>query len=340
MGLPNTPRERYLALLNGEYCPQVPRIPIVMQFAAKYIGSDYGSFTRNHKILCQANQRCARDFGFEQLSAISDPYRECHGFGAEIVFDPQAGAVCHQPPLENNRDLNLLKQPDPKHSARMLDRVNAINLYQQHRNEFSIMGWVEGPAAEAADLRGITHFMLDLLDDEDYAGALMDRCVETAIDFAKAQVDAGADTIGIGDAIASQVSAELYETFILPRERRLIDAIKNMGAYVRLHICGNITHLLPGIATLPIDILDIDHLVDLQHARSALGNELILAGNLDPVATIKDGEPDAIAAALQECQQAAGPRFMVAAGCEIPSKTPDANLHALCKPLNCTGALS
>ena len=74
----------------------------------------------------------------------------------------------------------------------------------------------------------------------------MDLCVAAGCAFAAAQLEAGADTIGIGDAIASQVSPKLYEELIWPREKRLIDGIHAQGGLVRLHICGNITHLLPG----------------------------------------------------------------------------------------------
>jgi MtaA/CmuA family methyltransferase len=195
------------------------------------------------------------------------------------------------------------------------------------------MGWVEGPAAEAADLRGVSNFFIDLLDDPAYADALMARCVATAIDFARAQVAAGADTIGIGDAVASQVSAAAYESLILPHERRLVAALHGMGAIVRLHICGNIRHLLPGIATLGLEVIDIDHLVGLAEARRALGPRIVLAGNLDPVAGVMRGSPEAIAAAVRRCHAEAGDPFMVNAGCEIPAATPPANLRALCRPI-------
>jgi MtaA/CmuA family methyltransferase len=161
----------------------------------------------------------------------------------------------------------------------------------------------------------------------------MARCVETAIAFARAQVDAGADTIGIGDAVASQVSPGLYAALILPEERKLVSAIRAMGVYVRLHICGNITHLLPGIATLGVNILDVDHAVNLETVRRAVGPEVTLAGNVDPVACVMRGSPETIRAAIVACANAAGGRYMVNAGCEVPSATPPVNLHALCRPL-------
>ena len=151
--------------------------------------------------------------------------------------------------------------------------------------------------------------------------------------YAQAQVRAGADTIGIGDAIASQVSRDVYEQWILPREQRLVAAIKAMGAIVRLHICGNITHLLPGITTLGIDVLDVDHLVDLGGVRKQVGSRIALAGNIDPVAGILRGTPAAIRDRIRRDYELVGNPFLVNAGCEIPPGTPPENLRALCEPI-------
>ncbi len=325
--------ERYIKTINGESVDHLARIPIVMQFAAEYIDSNYGKFASDYNVLVEANIACAEDFGFDQLSAISDPYRETQGFGAEIKFVEDGVPRCVTLPLKN-KELSTLKKPDPYTSERMFDRVKAIRLYKEKRGgEFSILGWVEGPAAEAADVYGLSEFYMDIMLDSDFIEELMDKVTDTAIEFAKAQLEAGADTIGIGDAVCSQISPDVYEEFILPREKRLVDAIKKMGGYVRLHICGNTTHLLPGIATLDIDILDIDHMVDMKEARTILGNRIILAGNIDPVSGIKEGNPDAITSYVKETYSTVGNPLMVCAGCEIPSKTPNENLKSLCIPI-------
>jgi MtaA/CmuA family methyltransferase len=328
------PRERYLAVLEGGRPDVLPRMPILMQFAAEHIGSHYGAFASDHRVLVEANLRCAEDFGIDQLSAISDPYRETAGFGAPIEFPRDGVPICVRPPLEDDPDLARLPRPDPMAAPRMRDRIDAVSAMKARSGgRHSVMGWVEGPAAEAADLRGVSNFFVDLIDDPAYAGALMARCVDTAIDFAAAQVEAGADTIGIGDAVASQVSAKLYESLVLPHEKRLVAAVHGMRARVRLHICGNIRHLLPGIAGLAPDIVDIDHMVSLAEARRLLGPTTVLAGNVDPVGCVMRGTPESVAAAVLRCRDEAGAPFMVAAGCEIPASTPPANLAALCRPV-------
>ncbi|MGO8703045.1 MAG: uroporphyrinogen decarboxylase family protein [Candidatus Brocadiia bacterium] len=325
--------DRYLCMLKGEAVDFVPRVPILMQFAAESIGSNYGAFASDYRVLVEANLHCAEVFGMDQVSAISDPYRETEGFGARIIFERDGVPRCERHPLEDRRDFSALPRPDPLRSARMLDRVNAVRAYKSRvGGRRSILGWIEGPAAEAADLRNVMNFLTDLMDDEGYSGALMDRCVEAAVAFARVQVEAGADTIGIGDAIASQVSPSVYARLIQPRERLLVKEVQKMGALVRLHICGNITHLLPGIADLGADVLDVDHMVDMQVARRAVGAKVALAGNINPL-TVRYGAPEEIASAMRQTYEAVGNPYLVNAGCEIPSGTPRENLLALCAML-------
>jgi MtaA/CmuA family methyltransferase len=321
-------------VLEGREPDFVPRLPILMQFAAEHIGSNYGAFASDYRVLVEANLRCAVDFGMDQLSAISDPYRETQGFGAEIVYVRDGVPRCPNPPLAESSDLSQLLQPDPYSSERMLDRINGVRgLAEAGAGRYSVMGWVEGPAAEAADLRGVTAFLMDLMDGEAFAVALMDLCLEVGIEFARAQIEAGADTIGIGDAIASQLSPALYERLVQPREKRLIDAIHAAGGSVRLHICGDTTHLLPGMAGLGADIVDLDHMVEMAAARQVLGRHVVLAGNIDPAAVRRSTKPAAVHEEMVRTYREVGNPYMVTAGCEIPSGTPPENLRALCEPI-------
>lgn len=324
--------ERYLGVLRGGPVDHLPRLPILMAFAAKYIGSNYGAFASDYSVLVEANVRCAADFDFDQVSAISDPYRETAGFGARIEFVRDGVPRCPQPPLAGTKDLSVLARPQPRRSPRMLDRVRAVEEFKRRvGGRYSILGWVEGPAAEAADLRGVGEFLMDLAEDEPFAEALMDRCVEVGTAFALAQLDAGADTIGIGDAVASQVSPAVYQRLIFPREKRLVEAIHAAGGLVRLHICGNITHLLPALAGLGCDLVDLDWPVDMAEARRRLGPKTSLVGNIDPVNAVMKSTPDAIQRAIEGIYRAVGRPYMVGAGCEIPEGTPPENLRALCR---------
>ena len=293
--------ERYEAVLAGESVDFPPRIPIVMRFAAEYIGRNYAAFASDHRVLVEANIRCAEDFGFDQLSCISDPYRETAGFGAELIYHRDGVPECTHPPLSNVINFSEVPIPDPHQAERMRDRLDAIRLYRKRCGDFySVLGWVEGPAALAGDVCDLSEFLMDLMDEPERTAELLDLCTTTSIQFAQAQINAGADSIGIGDAICSQISPQVYEELIWPRQYRLITAIKD----------------------------------DLAGARRTFSSDLILAGNHDPVSDLRFGRPAEIVAKTWQCRRAVGgDRFMVTAGCEIPSGTPRENLRALCRPL-------
>lgn len=324
-----TGRERVLAMFAGQPVDRLPLMPITMMFAADQIGQPYGKYATDYRVMVEAQLRTAERFDFDYVSAISDPAREAADFGAAIRYFPD------QPPaidednalLADPTTLARLKLPDPL-AGRMHDRVQAVALLRQKSDKL-VEGWVEGPCAEGADLRGINTLMLDFLDDPAFIRDLFALVVENGLRFAKAQIEAGADIIGVGDAAASLVGPAIYDEFVWPFEKRLVDGIHNLGGRVRLHICGNTQPILARIGQLGCDLVDLDYFASVADARALMGANQVLLGNIDPVRVLRNGTPAGIAAAIAECHRAAGPRYIVGAGCEVPRDTPAANLLAL-----------
>jgi MtaA/CmuA family methyltransferase len=324
--------ERVLALLDGRPVDCLPQLPITMMFAADRIGQPYGRYASDYRILVEAQIQTAREFDFDYVSCISDPAREAADCGANVkYFDDQPPAIDETATLLADKGaLAGLAVPDPLAGGRMLDRIKAVGLFKEKvGGQLLIEGWIEGPCAEGADLRGINSLMLDFYDDPSFVRDLFDFNLELAIRFAKEQVDAGADLIGIGDAAASLVGPDIYNEFVLPGEKKLVDAVHAMGARVRLHICGNTSRILQGMGSLGCDFVDLDYMVSVAAAREQMGPDVVLAGNIDPVAGLRNSTPDAILEAVAECHRQAGPRYIVGAGCEVPRDTPDENLLAL-----------
>ncbi len=324
-----TQKEIVSAILRGKIPPRIPVMPITMMFAADQIGRPYGEYARDHKVLVEAQIATAEKFKFDYVSVISDPAREAADFGADIHFFPD------QPPAVDESNALLLdktrlaglKLPNPIGGGRMYDRIRGVSLFKEKvGKEFFIEGWVEGPCAEAADLRGINNIMTDFFDDEKFIRDLFEIIVENAANFAKFQMEAGADIIGVGDAAASLVGPQIYEEFVFPYEKKLIDKIHSMGGLVRLHICGNIGDLVENIGKLGAEIVDVDSMVPMKHAREKTGKDQILLGNINPVTVLKNGTPDLVFAELRKCFEETGPKYILGAGCEIPRGTPDENV--------------
>jgi MtaA/CmuA family methyltransferase len=327
-----TGKERILAKLRGEATDSLPLMPITMMFAADLAGVRYLDYARDHRILAGAQLAVADRFGFDYVSAISDPAREASDLGAAVEwFDDQPPAIVESRALLADKTaLARLRLPDPSSPGRMRDRVEAVRVLAERSGANRIVeGWVEGPCAMGADLRGLNTLMLDFFDDAPFVEALFEFTVRMEIEFARAQIEAGATLIGIGDAAASLVGPKLYTQYVLPYEQRLIAAIQAIGAPVRLHICGNTKRIVEGMGLTGADIVDLDFPAPLGHARKAMKQTQVLLGNIDPVRELRDGTPESVEAALAECHRQAGAAYICGAGCEIPRGTPIANVEAM-----------
>jgi len=322
-------RQRLEARLRGERVDRVPNFDIMMQFAAHHIHQPLSRYYLDHRVLCEANFAVREAYSLDLLQAISDPYREAADIGLAVEFPDDGLPVARRPLLLEPGDLLRLRSPDPAAGGRMTDRLEAVRLFRERGGgDAPVMGWVEGALAEAADLRGVGELLMDLIDRPAWVRDLLETTAALSVAFARAQVEAGADIVGLGDAIASQISPAAYREFALPYERRVFEAVREMGARGRLHICGNTSRILTDMAASGADIIDIDWMVDLSRASAAAADKISVCGNQDPVAVMLQGTPEKVRAAILACLAAGGPRWISAAGCEIPDGTPPENLRA------------
>jgi uroporphyrinogen-III decarboxylase len=194
-------RERIFAMIEGREVDHLPLMPITMMFAADRLGVKYLEYVTNHRVLVEAQIKTAGELGIDHVSAISDPTREAHDLRAPVEwFEDQPPAFSEARALLADKSvLNALRVPDPAAEGRMLDRVEAISLFRERVGvEKLIEGWIEGPCGSGANLRGINRLMLDFYDDPGFVRDLFGFCVDMGLRFGRAQLEAGADVIGIG----------------------------------------------------------------------------------------------------------------------------------------------
>jgi len=328
--------DRVRNVIVGKPVDHLPAQPMVMMFASKYAGIPFIDYTKDGRLMAEAQLRTVEDFGLDCLLTCSDPARELidiAGEGSVEWFSDQGPAINEsRAALTNKSLLKTFKIPDPNGGGRMHDRIKGIEIMYEHvLGEISIVGWIEGPLALAAELRGINNIMLDMLNDTLFVEDLLDFCTEVAICYASPQIEAGADTIGMSDAAASMMGPKFYERFLYPRQKRVLTAIKEKHpeTITRLHMCGNTDVLIPKMRELPVDIYELDFPADLSNARAILGSDKLISGNVSTVYDLLKYTPERVYESARRCHQACGKMHIVNSGCEVSPLTPPDNLKAL-----------
>lgn len=307
---------------------RVPNMNISIHFSAKHAGIPFGEFCSDYRKLVEANLKTSEDFHFDVLNLMCDPYREVDDFGGEFEYSRDKMPRYIRPFLQTREDIKKLKPFDPACAKRSLDRLKAIALAKEKSaGEYVVYGEIDGPLAVGVLLRGMSEFMLDMYDEPDFVREVFEIVAEVNIRTVKAQKQAGAEMIVMGEAAASQISAQMYEELVFEYDKKVVDAIKQEGLIPRLHICGNNTHLLEFFPRLGIKIADLDWMVDLDKALNVFDQDMFVSGNLDPTGVYLEGGKELVREKVKELIGRKDRRIIVSSGCEIARDAKAENVY-------------
>ena len=323
--------ERVMNRFAGKPVDRIPNFSIVMMFAAKQMGITYKEYLTDYRKLTDAVIYCHERFGIDVLSAISDSMREAEGFGYKVNLHDDGTEEILERVINDICDIKKLKLCDPYSSKRTYDRIQAVGLLKEKAcGAIPVMGWVEGALAQSCDVMPMQEVFVNLFDEPEAIKELLEICAEEEILFAKAQIDAGADIIGIGDSVSSLVGPDLFRDFSFPYLKKIIDAVHEKGALAKLHICGNITAVLDQVALTGADMIDFDYMVDMEKGAKIIPKNVCICGNIDPVAVVLEGNPELIKKEVKRCASLSRlNNNCIAPGCEIPRDTNPANVLAI-----------
>lgn len=323
-------KERTLKFLENKSVDRPPVHPIIMRWAAKYAEVPYGEFCLNPESKCRAMIQCARDFDLDWVTVMSDPYCEAESYGIEVEYPKNDLPLDRGGHFPSPKAVAELSEIDLAH-YRPSNRIKEISIFNKEvGDEYFILGWVEGPVAEYADVRGLSHAAFDLMDEPEAVHEALDTLTRNAIQLAAAQIQAGAHCIGIGDAFCSQIGPSLYKEYVAHREKQIVDHIHSLGAKAKLHICGNTHSLLPDMISTGADIIDVDHLVpSVAEFTGLLSTHQVFSGKADPVSIVEKGSLLDISTSIETMDRDSQGRCIISAGCEITPDTTIENFKAL-----------
>ncbi|MFN3413945.1 MAG: uroporphyrinogen decarboxylase family protein, partial [Thermoanaerobaculum sp.] len=93
------------------------------------------------------------------------------------------------------------------------------------------------------------------------------------------QVQAGAQAVQVFDSWAGVLPLEPYQALVVPALEALFHTLDGLDV-PRILYLGNGSHLLPAVASLPLEVVSVDWRTDLQVAAERTGKAV--QGNLDP----------------------------------------------------------
>ena len=134
---------------------------------------------------------------------------------------------------------------------------------------------------------------------------LMEKLTTVLAEFARQQVEAGADVIQVFDSWAGALAPVDYRQYVLPATTELVRRIQAFGVPV-IYFGVDTATLLPAMRETGADVLGLDWRTPLEDAWKRLDYRTAVQGNLDPITLFAPSE--VIETRVAEILKAAGGR--------------------------------
>jgi hypothetical protein len=212
-----------------------------------------------------------------------------------------------------------------------LDKVGLFDifdiLHSKVGDSVSIHGEITSPFDYFLDLLGYENGLIALIMEPEKSASIIDKYTKGIRDLAVKMCDKQIDAIKISSPFAGMgfISTDQYIEFVLPYERKIIEAIRGKGVHVYIHTCGSINdrlELMRASKTSGLECLDPIPVgnVDLEDAFERIGNDLFIKGNIDSINTLlnaDDVKAEADVRKIIETGKTKGKGFILSTACSI-----------------------
>lgn len=300
---------------------RIPAYPFTGHCNAQLIGASIGEFVLDPEVFVKAQLAAYERYRPDILLMMWDLAMDVEAMGNELRFPENGVSVSTKRALEDKGKLSSLRLPDPRKDGRLPGYLEALAEATEVVTDSIVSAVIAGPWTIAEGLRGTTELIRDALKDPDYVHELMRFCTQASIRFAEAIVPL---EVGLGyseaPASCSLISPKMYQTFVFPYHKQIVDHFKEKNTGVGLHVCGYADPILEDIVNTGTTNISIDAPTDLGKAVEICRHKAVLIGN---VATdlFFEGSRDEMKQAIKACMDKA-PKdsgYILATGCEVPA---------------------
>lgn len=302
-----TSKERVTAALSHQEPDRVPLMLSLTMHGARELGLSIREYFSKAEYVVEGQLRMQQKYGHDFLNPFFYSALEVEAFGAEVMYSTEGPPNSGRPLLKDVSDIGNLQLPDIRKSGVLYKMLRTIELLREKtKGTIPIMGSVTSPFSLPVMQLGfdkyfeIIHFNRKLFDQ------LMHINEKFCVDWANAQLNAGADAIGYADPVSSPtiIPRELYAETGFQIARRCISKIRgDVAINFASDICLPVADMIIQTGTRAILVSARE---DLAVLKKTFGKKLALVGNLNGL-EMRKWSPDETFRLVQEAIQKAAP---------------------------------
>jgi len=261
----------------------------------------------------------------DMIFTLMDLSTEAGALGMPVRYPIADSATVEWHPVKSVADLEQYKVVDHLYDGRVWVYLETVRLLRK-KVEIPIGCYVIGPFTLAGLMMGANDIAVATIESPQVVEAAVMFCENVVTSYAKALLAAGADVIAILDPTAGMLSPKSYWEFA---GISVQNVIRHLDTRTILHICGDTTRLVKAMCETGAQGLSLDSLVNFGEVAKRMPKDIVLIGNVDPVATMLHGTPEKVrketTALLDSMSEFEN--FIPSTGCDLPAETPIENVE-------------
>jgi MtaA/CmuA family methyltransferase len=324
------PKQRFLGVLSGKTVDRTPVIiPGGMMAGNLYSLLQQGKVSypdlhlhaesmAKYAILLQ--ETCELDnYGVPFCMTV-----EAEDFGADVDLGTplQEPRVTQYPAKTLDEVLELIPIAGKRHHV-TLEAISRLA-----GRAIPVVGNIIGPSSLLTSLLEPSIAYRAMVKEGEKVAAVFELLSRHLTNFAKEQVSAGATVITIADPSSSGeiIGDACFRQLVAPALSNIVQEIKDTGAKVILHICGNIMAIVDDLAPISWDALSVDSVVSLTKLQGRLPMRTLM-GNVSTHLLAVSEE----SAAYKAARHAAEVSAILAPACGLSTKTLPQNIRSMAR---------
>jgi len=250
---------------------------------------------------------------------------EAGALGLRVRFPENGSPTVEEHPIASEGDLARFRDVNIREDARLQSFVETIRRLKS-QVEVAVAGYVVGPFTLTGLMMGASAAAVATVRDPQLVHRVTGFTAQIARTYAEMCLAAGADFITFLEPTAALLSPSAFRVFSGNYISRLA---REIGSWTVLHICGSTTHLLEAMCETGVNGLSLDSAVDFPKVASSIPRDVVIMGNIDPVAVMGSSDSGRVRIAVHQLQDAMRgfPNFVLSTGCDLPLETPLKNIY-------------
>ncbi len=318
-------KELILNVLKGNPVERTPWVPYTGSQIANLKGYAADEMFQNADKYLECLLEAESQYLPDGMPAIFDLQVEAEILNCDLTwYKNTPPTVCSHPLADN---FVIPTQKLNKTDGRIPLIMDVMKRFKAAKPDIAMYGLVCGPFTLASHLRGTGIFM-DMYDDEAKVKELVNYCGEIAWQLAEFYIEAGCDIIAAVDPLVSQISPDMFETFLTEPCTKLFERIEKKGIPSSFFVCGDATKNIEPMCLTKPSCIAIDENVDIEAAKKITDKyNITMSGNLQLTITMLLGtQQDNQKAALELMDKLGTDKFILAPGCDVPFDAPASNI--------------